>query len=648
MLERGRQVGNYVIEARIARGGSGEIYRAYQGSMKREVALKVVPIDERVEDRREAYKRFEREAEVVADLEHPNIVPLHQFGVWKDEFAYLAMRYMRGGSLGDLLKRRGRLTPADAIPLFMQIAQALDYAHRRKIVHRDLKPSNILLDELGNAYLTDFGLAKLMELSLGWTETGTLVGTPIYASPEQIRDSDGLDYRSDVYSFGVVLYHALVGRPPFQVEEDGLMGLIRRQLSEAPPTPSELVPDLSDEIDAVLLRALAKDPAQRYPSAVELVRALAAASNVTMPKLITGESARVELPAVAKRPVRRTVLPFAIALVIVALLSLLLFIRRVPGTNPGAYTLLPDAVGVPQDTAPTAAEIAAAQERAGDGGFIAYIACTLDTEITAFLARAMSDVAEAYGMRLQVYNSAMDSYFQITQIEQARRQGAAALVICQLDSRLLRDTLQSAVDDGEVVAFNAQPLIDGGVRVIADNHGLGARIGQAAGEYIRDHMGGHARVMILTLPEASAANEISAAMEQTLLTVAPNAEIVGYYRGVTRENGHDAATELMDAGDSFDVVLSVNDAAALGVISALSEHNVPPDAVAVFGVNAESLTRHYIHNREYMVASIGFDRDALARSTIEAVIKMLGGGTLPQTILIAPGALVIQPTSDAP
>ncbi len=270
--------------------------------MKREVALKIVPVDERMPDRKEAYQRFEREAEVIARLEHPHIVPLHAYGVWQDDFAYLAMRYMRGGPLGDYIKRHGALPPDQVIRMFGQIALALDYAHGRGIVHRDIKPGNILLDELGNAYLTDFGLAKLMEMSLGWTEAGTLVGTPLYASPEQIRDSDALNYRSDLYSFGVVVYHGLVGRPPFEVDQDGIMTLIRRQVGEPPPLPSSLNPVLNPEVDAILMKALQKEPEKRYSSAVELIQDLAQALDTPLPNtFLMAAAAPGEQPPVPAR-----------------------------------------------------------------------------------------------------------------------------------------------------------------------------------------------------------------------------------------------------------------------------------------------------------------------------------------------------------
>lgn len=647
MLEHGRQIGNFTIDTRISRGSTGEVYRAFQGSMKREVALKIVPVDERVSDRRDAYQRFEREADVIARLEHPHIVPLHGYGVWEDEFAYLAMRYMRGGTLSEFFKREGPLPPERAIHIFGQIALALDHAHRQGIVHRDIKPGNILLDELGNAYLTDFGLVKLMEMSLGWTETGTLVGTPLYASPEQIRDSDALDYRSDLYSFAVVVYHGLAGRPPFEMDDQGVMMLIRRQVAEQPPPPSRFNPALSPKIDAILLKALQKDPEQRYMSAGDMIRDLAAAADMPLPN--TFESAPAPLPAPAEDRRLPHWLRWLAALIAVALVVTGVMTwwqeRTAERVNTG-YTLLRDRTGSPADTALTPNEIARARARLGEDGLIAYIACTMETEMTTFLARAMGDVAAEYGLRYEVFDSRMDAYAQANQIEEARRAGAVALVVCQLDARQLQPTLQSAAEGGVALAFNAPPLIDDGVIVMVDNEELGREIGREAGLYIQEQLGGQARVILLGLPESTSAQIITTATEAALLEAAPNVEIVGHYRATTRSEGRAVALTLLDAGTTFDVVLAVTDAAAMGVINELEAREYAPDSVAVFSINGESLARQYVRRGEFMRATVMFDRDSLARSTMQALIKMLGGGTLPRAIMIAssevmryPGAL---------
>lgn len=652
MLEHGRQIGNFIIDQRIARGSMGEIYRAYQGSMRREIALKIVPVDERVPDRKDAYQRFAREAEVVARLEHTHIVPLHDYGVWQDEFAYLAMRYMRGGALSDLLKREGALAPARAIRLCGQVALALDHAHSRGVIHRDIKPGNILLDEEGNAYLTDFGLAKLTELSLGWTETGTLVGTPLYASPEQIRDSDLLNHRSDLYSFGVVVYHILVGRPPFEIDERGVMGLIRRQLNEAPPLPSSLNPALNARADAILLKALEKDPLQRYPTAIDMIRELADALEVPMPNTyaLLANAPAVVSPNGGQSPrggrSRRTL--FVAAEVVVALLLIgagVLFVLSQRRSDLPRYTLLTNVIGSVEDTTPSDEDAARARERLGERGFVAFIACTLETEMSTFLARRMGEIAEVYELDYRVFNSALNADFQLVQVEDAREQGAIALIVCQLNSQALVPVLETAANEGMILAFNSPPLIGDGAIIMLDNAELGREIGREAGEYIRDQLGGSARVVLLGLPNSASGQTIAQGMQTALLQVAPNAEITGHYDGITPENGRNVTEALLTAGEQIDVVLTVNDGAAFGVIEALEARDIPPESVSIFSINGESLARQYVRQNYYLRATLGLDREGLAQATIQSVIKMLGGGTLPRTILVASSEMITAESS---
>ena len=382
MFERGQHVGSFVIEERIARGGIAEIYRAYQPTMARAVALKIISLSERREDSRDIALRFEREAQVIARLEHPHILTIHEYGTINGDYAYIAMRLMSGGSLDDLLKA-GPLNVQQSLKIFAQIALALDYAHSRGVIHRDIKPSNMLLDNAGNAYLADFGLAKLMEVSLGWTETGTLVGTPIYASPEQLLDSEALDHRSDFYSLGIVLYHTLVGCPPFEMNAQGIVDLIQRQISAPPPPPCGLNPTLTPEVESVLLRAIEKDPAKRFPSASAMIRALARAADVPLPSHFPLKDPPVTRASVKGRRLN------AAALVVgaVILLLLLAVALAVLSANVGeritpTFVILGDREGELTDTVPAAGEVDDARRRLGADSFIAYSACTLDTDLS--------------------------------------------------------------------------------------------------------------------------------------------------------------------------------------------------------------------------------------------------------------------------
>jgi WD40 repeat protein len=264
----GQTIKGYELRERIGGGGFGEVYRAFQTLLKREVAIKIILPQHA--NQPEFIRRFEVEAELVARLEHPYIVPL--FDYWRDSGgAYLVMRLLRGGSLEDLVEH-GPLDAVATSRILDQVAGALTVAHRNGVVHRDLKPANILLDEDGNAYLADFGIAKDLGASAGQqTMSGML--TPNYASPEQFK-GEPITLRADLYNLGLMLFELLTGRPPFS---GALHEVIFKHIGEPIPSVRQFVPDLPPAIDEVLQRATAKDPEDRFPSALALAAAFKSA-----------------------------------------------------------------------------------------------------------------------------------------------------------------------------------------------------------------------------------------------------------------------------------------------------------------------------------------------------------------------------------
>jgi serine/threonine protein kinase len=241
------------------------VYRARQLNMQRDVAIKIMSAE--LAENPEFVARFEREAQVIANLQHPRIVPVHDFGHQGDIF-YLVMRLIEGESLYQRLTR-GPLSLATAARFCGQTAEALDYAHAQGVIHRDLKPNNILIDEWDNLYLMDFGLAKMVAASHSLTATGTVLGTPTYMAPEQWR-GEPVDARTDVYALGVILYEMVSGHAPF--ESDTPFTLMYKHLNDAPPPLSASLPDLPSEVEEVILKAMAKSPEGRYQSAGDLAR----------------------------------------------------------------------------------------------------------------------------------------------------------------------------------------------------------------------------------------------------------------------------------------------------------------------------------------------------------------------------------------
>ena len=224
----GKTIKGYQLQARLGEGAYGAVYSATQPQVKREVAIKIILPE--YANRPDFIRRFETEAQLVAQLEHMHIVPLYDY--WREPGgAYLVMRLMKGGSLEASLRENGRWEPSEAARLVDQIASALEAAHKQGVVHRDLKPANILLDEENNAFLSDFGIAKELGTEAGVTQTGAIVGTPAYITPEQVQ-SQPVTPQTDIYSLGVVLYELLVGGHPFPDTPTG--ELVVKLISAAP------------------------------------------------------------------------------------------------------------------------------------------------------------------------------------------------------------------------------------------------------------------------------------------------------------------------------------------------------------------------------------------------------------------------------
>ena len=271
-VEIGSDVLDYRIEELLGRGGMGVVYRAYDQRLKRAVALKLVTPELALDER--FRERFARETELAMALEHPNVVPIYDAGD-VDGRLYLAMRLVDGTDLGALLREEGPLEPARALAICGQVAYALDTAHDKGLVHRDVKPSNVLLDANEHVYLADFGLTRRLEEQGALAGDGHSVGTPAYLAPEQIEGRP-VDGRVDVYALGCVLYECLTGSVPYR--RASRLATAWAHLEDEPPKPSAERPELPTALDAVIARALAKDPEERYESCRELAQAVLAAT----------------------------------------------------------------------------------------------------------------------------------------------------------------------------------------------------------------------------------------------------------------------------------------------------------------------------------------------------------------------------------
>ena len=258
-----QKIGRYEVERLLGHGGMAVVYLARDPLMKRTVAIKLLPRQWTFDANQR--QRFHREAQIIAALEHPAIVPIYDYGEHEEQ-PYLVMRYMGGGSLRDRLARAMPLP--EAARILVRLAPALDMAHGRGIIHRDLKPDNVLFDEHNEPYLADFGIARMAEA----TQSMTIVGTPTYMSPEQVQGDRALDYRADIYALGVVLYEMLTGQAPYQANTPPQ--LMFKHVYEPVPDVRRAVGTLPAGVQTIINRAMAKEPNARYPSVAALAGAL--------------------------------------------------------------------------------------------------------------------------------------------------------------------------------------------------------------------------------------------------------------------------------------------------------------------------------------------------------------------------------------
>ena len=281
------EIPGYVVGAPLGAGGFGQVFRAHHAATGRDVAIKVLHPKYSADPA--AVGRFVAEVRAVARISHPGIVEIHELGELADGRQFCAMELLHGATLRDLLRRRGPLPLAEALPILRAIAGAVDAAHAAGIAHRDLKPENVFVGDAGEVKLIDFGLAKLSgDGGAPITATGTVIGTPLYMAPEQCRGRAEL--ASDRYAFGALAFHVLTGRPPFAGTP---VALALQHLDARPPRASTVTPALPRHVDRVLAALLAKDPAQRPAPLVVAVAMLAAPRRPATRWLVLGAIAVV-------------------------------------------------------------------------------------------------------------------------------------------------------------------------------------------------------------------------------------------------------------------------------------------------------------------------------------------------------------------
>ncbi|MBZ0278585.1 MAG: protein kinase, partial [Anaerolineae bacterium] len=293
-LQEGQVVGPYQIVNQLGLGGMATVYKAYHARLDRYVAIKVM--HRAFKDDPNFQARFQREAQIVARLEHPNIVTVYDYSEHDGE-PYLVMKYVEGKTLKRVLNE-GAPSLEQVLHIVESVGSALDYAHKHDVLHRDVKPSNIIIDANNMVYLTDFGLARIAGAGESTMSQDMILGTPQYISPEQAQSQGLVDSRTDIYSFGIVLYELLVGRVPFNA--DTPFAVVHDHIYSRLPMPSAANPEVPPEIERVLLKSLAKNPADRYATAKEMTDAFRAAVAASGIKALNPDRRQVAEESLAK------------------------------------------------------------------------------------------------------------------------------------------------------------------------------------------------------------------------------------------------------------------------------------------------------------------------------------------------------------
>jgi serine/threonine protein kinase len=323
----GKEIGHCTVQRKLGQGGMGAVYLAHHPGLNRPVAIKILPGD--LASNPEFRERFFREARLAARLEHPNVVQVHDVGE-EQGVHYISMQYVEGKSLDGILKEKKKLSVNEALAITKRVAVALAAAAKLGIVHRDIKPHNILISKDGVVKVADFGLAKDEDCNRSISEPGTVMGTPYYMSPEQAK-GEKVDHRSDLYSLGATLYHMLSGKRLF----DGgtPVSIVMKQASEQPVPIRELEPTIPDAVGALIDRLLQKNPADRFATADELVRALDGLKQANVTKV-----AAPAQPPPPKRNAAMIALPIAGILLIGIVIGLVLRGGGPPPAPPAAKT----------------------------------------------------------------------------------------------------------------------------------------------------------------------------------------------------------------------------------------------------------------------------------------------------------------------
>lgn len=645
----GKQIGEFIVQERVGVGTRSIVYRAYQPTENRDVALKVTHVDSRHAQTAKFRESFGAAIGKIAVLDHPHILPIYAQGI-EPGLVYTAMPLRDGGTLDGLLAETPILDLSLVVRLMGQVGSALSYAHQYGVVHYDLKPPNILLDDEHNAYLTDFGVMKsILNEELVSSKEEVRLGGTLYFSPEQLR-GEKLTPRSDVFCMGMMLYRMVAGRLPFDTSGMSIAETIRRHLEETPPGPRTHNPDVPPVLETIVMQAIAKDPADRFADTDELaetlhreLRALFEAPAIEdMPTDELAERAVAAAAAQRPAPYGRWLVPLSLGITaVVVLFGLGFILNNTPVPPPvvaRGQSIASDAV------VPSGRVLRGAQQTLAEGGFIAYVSCNGLSPMHAQREAEVLARAASYDLPLQIYDSQGAPELEIAAVQRAYADGAAVIIHCVVGETTIGQVLAPIADDGvPIVADNTALVgqIEDVVFVTDNNYGLGYAAGAAAGDYLQAEHDGTGDVIILddTDPVDAILAERADGLADGLRDTAPDAIVLDRRAGATAPDARESVEALIGEEVDFDVLLTVTDVGAYGALEALEFAGYVPGDVAIYSVGAEMLAQRYIQEGRFIQASARPNTASVSNTMVDVAVNLLGGGIVPQQVIPASGDL---------
>ncbi len=654
----GRTFGEFVILEPLARGSAGMVYRAHQPSMNRDVALKVIDLYLDVTLTENFAPRFDQEAELIARLEHLHVLPVYAYGIVDDRYAFLAMRLMTGGTLADHI-REGALPPEKIVQIFSQIGAALDYAHSHDVIHGDIKASNILLDHLGNAYLSDFGLARTLTIAQDPSQHDIMVGTPAYVSPEAIQHQK-VDHRADLYSLGIVLFEILTGRLPYEMNGQGIAGLLQQHVQEPIPSIKLFNSELPSNIDLVMAKAIAKKPQDRYRTASEMVNELSVVLDVRGNSYFLGRW--FYLPTTEGEKRGANWLQFALmALIVFIAVLVVVWLRQnsftpiihtpVINTDSTAeepthlprFTMMDEASGEITSVLPSQEDFEFVYNwlsASGDIRFVAMISCNLNSATQAQRAREMADIARQNDISLRIYDTSNDPMVTQSLIRTVLQEGAQGFILCPFPENQLQPALSLLEQNNIPVVFNGMSDSTYGVKIDFQNHLIGRQLAEFAVEVATEEFNSFASILYVG-PSGTAFSDLRyEAFNQRLREISPESRVALYLNSTGQQQTYETLNLFLQERprflDGVNVIIATNDDIALGIVSTLERLNISPQRMPILSVNGEASVVSLVNSEHYLRGTLAVDNEEAASAPYFSLISLMAGHVVPEIITTSP------------